>query len=67
MSDRKPPLSRRDAVLALGAAGAAAAATVAARSSAPVLPAAPAASEPPPAGGYRETAHVARYYRSTRI
>ncbi len=68
MSERKPRLSRRDAFLALGAVGTtAAAAAVAARTSVPLAPAQPAPAAERRPGEWRETAHMARYYRSTRI
>ncbi len=63
------PLSRRTALAGAGVAGAAAAAVTLL----PRTPAAPAVAEVAPAkapeggGGYRESAHVLHYYRTTRV
>lgn len=67
MIDRKPRLSRRHFLFALSAGGAAAAATVAARGSTNEQPLDAAATDGRRARGYRESAHITRYYRSTRI
>ena len=67
MSDRTPRLSRRHFLFALGAGGAATAVTVAARGSTNEQPVDAAATDARRARGYRESAHIARYYRSTRI
>ena len=69
MSDRQQNLSRRHVVAGVGTAGALAAAAVVlptgrqvAEGVAEVSPAAL-----PEAGGYRETAHVLRYYQTARV
>lgn len=67
MSDRKARLSRRHFLFALGAGGAATAATITARGAALNPPAVAAPSDARRGAGYRESAHVARYYDSTRI
>ena len=67
MSDRRPRLSRRHFLFALGAGGAAAATTVAARASTQEQPLDAPASDGHSARGYRESPHVTRYYRSTRV
>ena len=73
MSDRQQNLSRRHVVAGVGTAGALAAAAavlpvgrqVATGMAAGVAEMSPAAS--PGAQGYRETAHVLRYYQTTRV
>ncbi|MCC7080868.1 MAG: formate dehydrogenase [Burkholderiales bacterium] len=68
MSDGRPLLSRRHFLFALGTGSAAAAVTVAARASGEEqAPQAAAATTGHSTRGYRESAHIARYYRSTRI
>lgn len=67
MSDRKPRLTRRHFLFALGAGGAATAATVAARAGVKEQAPESGAADARSSRGYRESAHIARYYRSTRI
>lgn len=66
MSEQRRLLSRRHFLFTLGAGGAATAATVTANLNA-TKQAPDAAPERQGARGYRESAHIARYYRSTRI
>jgi hypothetical protein len=67
MNDRRPRLSRRHFLFALGVGGAATAATVATRGSTMEQPLDAGAADGRRARGYRESAHIARYYRSTKI
>ncbi len=61
------PLKRRGLLLGAGAAGAAALAVKALPGAAPDAPVAVATKTPVDAGGgYRVTAHVLRYYETTR-
>ena len=66
MSERRSHLSRRSFLLTIGATGAAAAATLVGRNPSPSRPATPADARRD-ARGYRESAHVARYYRSAQV
>jgi len=71
MSDSKssPPLSRRRLFAGAGTAGALAAAAVAlplARQAEPAAPASPT-DKPDTAAGYRLSAHVQRYYQTTKV
>ena len=69
MSDRQQNLSRRRVVAGVGTAGALAAAAVALplrrEAASVVAEVSPAAASG--AAGYRETAHVLRYYQTTRV
>jgi hypothetical protein len=67
MSEVRALLSRRHFLFALGAGGAATAATAVARSNAKEQAPNPVTGNGHAARGYQETAHVASYYRSTRI
>ena len=68
MDDRRQKLSRRNLVAGAGTAGAlAAAAAVLPHGSGPAAPSAAAKPAPEQGGGYRESAHVLRYYQTTRI
>ncbi|MCC6609135.1 MAG: hypothetical protein IT515_05595 [Burkholderiales bacterium] len=67
MSDRTPRLSRRHFLFALGTGSAATAAAIVAGGGTQEQPAAATPSGERRALGYRESAHIARYYRSTRI
>jgi len=67
MSDRNSRLSRRSFLLTLGAGGAATAAAVIAKAAPEIQPAAAAARAGRAAPGYRESAHVSRYYRTTKV
>ncbi|HVB49149.1 MAG TPA: twin-arginine translocation signal domain-containing protein [Burkholderiales bacterium] len=66
MSDRNSRVSRRNFLLTLGAGGAATAAAVIAKA-APERPVATADRAGRAARGYRESAHVTRYYRTTKV
>jgi hypothetical protein len=65
MNERTRRLSRRSFVLSLGAATAATVAAVATRSAPPGQPAAGKARAEKK--GYQASAHVGRYYRTTRV
>jgi len=65
MTERTRRLSRRSFVLALGAATAATAAAVATRGSPPAPPASGEGKRTKQ--GYQASAHVGRYYRTTRV
>lgn len=63
---RQPTLSRRTVFAGAGVAGAAAAA-VAVLPGVIQSPESPAATDAPPAEGYRLTAHIRRYYETTKV
>ncbi|QHE84555.1 formate dehydrogenase [Hydrogenophaga sp. BPS33] len=63
---RQPTLSRRTVFAGAGAAGAAAAA-VAVLPGVIQSPESPAATDAPAADGYRLTAHIRRYYETTKV
>lgn len=71
MPRQRALLARRNALAALAAGGAAAAAALAARvATGPRAPGSQPQGSTDPAdsrSGYRETAHVRNYYRTTRI
>lgn len=68
MTTAKTRLSRRNFLLAVGAGGAAtAAAVVAARSGKTVSPTPAQSSDKRRGKGYEETAHVRRYYSTTKV
>ena len=65
---RSKTLSRRHFLLAVGAGGAATAAAVVAGTAATKAPATPAQNGDKRRGkGYEETAHVRRYYSTTKV
>ena len=66
MTERTRRLSRRSFMLTLGAATAATAAAAIATRAAPALAPVPGASQRAKKG-YQASAHVGRYYRTTRI
>jgi hypothetical protein len=65
MTERTQRLSRRRFVLALGAATAGTAAALAARGGPPAQPA--SGGDTHAKRGYQASAHVGRYYRTTRL
>jgi hypothetical protein len=67
MSDRNSRFTRRNFLLTLGASGAATAAAVVAKTASYPTDAASAAAGKTATSGYRETAHVSRYYRTTKV
>lgn len=67
MSDRNSRFSRRNFLLTLGAGSAATAAAVIAKTAPEPQAAASSTAAKNATRGYRETAHVSRYYRSTRV
>jgi len=70
MKPRQLPTARRAVLAGIAAgAGAAAAAIAGRRVAGAAAAAAPAAGAPPEpaASGYRETAHIRKYYRTTAI
>jgi hypothetical protein len=67
-STRAKTLSRRSFLLAVGAGGAAtAAAVVAGKSAKTAVPSAAQTSDKRRGKGYEETAHVRRYYSTTKV
>ena len=69
MSERQQNLSRRHVVAGVGTAGALAAAAVVLPTGRQVAPQGPQVSSTavPAAQGYRESAHVLRYYQTARV
>ena len=67
MSERERGRSRRNFLLTLGAGSAATAAAVIAKAAPELQPAATADRAGRAAPGYRESAHVIRYYRTTKV
>ena len=68
MDDRRQKLSRRNLVTGAGTAGAlAAVAAVLPQRPGPTAQLVAAKPTPERGGGYRESAHVLRYYQTTRI
>lgn len=59
------PVNRRKFITTLGLAGAGAVAAIATAGS--LQPAAPAAAAAPDARGYRVSAHIRKYYQTTRV
>lgn len=66
MSERIPRLSRRNFLLSIGAGGAATAAALVAKTGANV-PIASTAVDKRARRGYRASAHVSNYYRTTKV
>jgi hypothetical protein len=67
MSDRNSRFSRRNFLLTLGTGGAATAAAVIAKAGPEPQAAASNAAGRNATRGYRETAHVSRYYRTAKV
>ncbi len=65
MSQKKPVLSRRNFLLTAGAGGAAAVAAVVAKNASE--PAQPASDDKRATSGYKVSAHIENYYRTTKV
>jgi len=65
MNQKKPVLSRRNFLLTVGAGGAAGAAALVAKK--PARDAAADASDKRATSGYKVSAHVENYYRTTKV
>lgn len=65
MSQKKPALSRRNFLLSVGAGGAAGAAAIVAKNAG--TGATPGAGDKRATSGYKVSAHVENYYRTTKV
>ena len=65
MSPKKPILSRRNFLVTLGAGGAAAAATMAGKGPSTAAPS--GGGEKRATSGYKVSAHIENYYRTTKV
>ncbi len=65
MSSKKPTLSRRNFLLTVGAGGAATAAAVVAKKAS--APAETASQDKRATSGYKLSAHIENYYRTTKV
>ena len=63
MSQKKAVLSRRNFLLTVGASGAATAAAIVAKNGAPI----PEAKDKRSGSGYKVSAHIENYYRTTKV